>query len=415
MKITMLTVGSTWEVRPYILLGRELLSRGHRITIATFSRFREDIEAAGLSYFPLSGDAEEMMAAIMSPHTGALRYLPRLEKSLKTVAPLLIRDMSDSCTGADAMICNFFGSIYYSIAEKHRIPCIQTHYFPMDPTREIPLSVIKNQRMAGWMNASTYRLGYLLISGAEKRYLSSWRRENDVSPRKLRTRPDYRVGDHPVPVIYAISPRVLPRPAEWPSNIHMSGFWFEDAPCAYTPPEDLARFLAEGPTPVYIGFGSMNAGDMNRLLAMVMRALHASGLRAVISLGWSGEHYPSGRRVFFAGGFVPHDWLFPRVRAIVHHGGAGTTASGFRWGRPALVIPFSGDQAFWGSRVRALGCGPKPIPRDSLTVHRLTRALLDLTGQKQYQENAAALARALQEEHGVRQAADLILREIAAW
>ncbi len=414
MKITMLTIGSTGDVVPYILLGKELQSRGHAITISGFSRFRELVENAGLHFYALSGSADRLMSCIMQPGSSGWLYLPHVEKGLKAVAPQLLHDMSESCSDADAMVCGFFGSVYYSIAEKYNIPCVQTHYFPMDPTRKLPIPVVKNQKMAPWMNSASYRLGYLFMSIVEKRYLSSWRRENHLQERKLVTVPDCRVGDHRIPVIYAISPLVLPRPTEWDSRIYMSGYWFDSETSDWVPPESLQDFLENGETPVYIGFGSMNSGNMNRLMALTLRAVHAAGLRAVINLGWSGTKLKSTRNVYFAD-YIPHNWLFPRVRAVIHHGGAGTTAAGLRFGKPALVIPFSGDQYFWGHRVYSLGCGPKPVPRDSLSVQRLTKSLLDLTGKPRYSENARALGEKLRAEDGTRVAADLIEKEIAAW
>lgn len=414
MKITMLTLGSTGDVRPFVLLGRELSSRGHQITVATFSPFREMIESAGLRCYPISGDVEVFMSNIMKPGTSALTYLPQVEKSLRSVAPQLVDDLSASCSDADAIICNFFGSVYYSIAEKYNIPLVQVHLFMMDPNGDAPISAFRPQRMGRVMNEFTYKVGYLLIGSVEKRYLNSWRKENGVTTRKPRTAPDYRIGDHRIPVIYAMSPLVLPRPTEWDEHIRMSGFWYDDTPVSWTPPEDLVRFMEDGDPPVYIGFGSMNSGNMNRVMTLVLRAVHAAHVRAVINLGWSGENLKSTRNVYF-GEYIPHDWLFPRVSAVVHHGGAGTTAAGLRYGKPTLVIPFGGDQPFWGNRVRELGCGPKPIHRTDLTVRKLTSALLDLVSHKSYRTSASELSERLNLEKGTIRAADMIEEEIRNW
>ena len=414
MRITLLTIGSTGDVLPLICLGKELTSRGHDITLATFSGFADRVRENGLRFFPLSGDAEAFMNAVMSPETSGLSYLPHLESALRQVAPHLIQDMSDSCSHADALVCSFFGSLNYSIAEKHRIPCIQIHYFPMDPTSDMPISAVRNQRLLPWMNLVTFRLGYLLISTVEKRLLSAWRSENNLPLRKIHSSPDYQVNGHPVPVIYAISPAVLPRPTGWGPQIQMSGFWFDDRPIHWNPPESLETFLAAHPDALYIGFGSMNGGDMQKLLAIVLRALHAAGLHAVIHLGWSGLHLSSTSRVHFVS-YVPHDWLFPRVSAVVHHGGAGTTAAGLRFGKPTLVIPFAGDQAFWGRRVQELNCGPAPIARAHLTVNRLTSALKELVSQPAYRRAAESIQRAIARENGVKTAADLIEKEISRW
>ena len=416
MKITMIALGSTGDVRPYVLLGRELSARGHAITIATFEPFEGMIREAGLNFFKVSGDVVEMMSNLMRPGGNGVRYIASLEKTIRDVAPALLNDLTRSCEGADALICTFFGSMYYSIAEKYGIPCIQTHYFPMDNNREMPISSSPFQHLGKVWNSASYKIGYVLIGTLEKRYLTDWRRENGMAPRRVHTRPDYVSGGHRVPVIYAVSPLVMPRPKQWNEHIHMSGFWYDDTPCDWQPPEDLEAFMAAGETPIYIGFGSMVSGNMNRLFAMVLRAVRAARVRAVISAGWGGEsvRLKSNSQVYFAD-YVPHDWLFPRVKAVVHHGGAGTTASGLRAGKPTLVVPFGGDQPFWGTRVHALGCGPRPIRREALTVNKLTRGILDLVTRDSYRESAEALGATLRAEKGVRTAANIIEKEIAAW
>lgn len=416
MKITMLTIGSTGDVRPYVLLGKELKSRGHEITIATFSGFEKLIADAGLNYYPLSGDVVKLMANVMKPGVNGVGFLKQFEDSIRDIAPVLLNDLTQACDGADAMMCTFFGSLYYSIAEKHNIPCIQTHYFPMDPNDTTPISSAPGQRLGKAWNRTSYKLGYLLIGLLEKRYLTQWRIDNGMEVRKLQTKPDYRVGDRTVPVIYAVSPMVLPRPKAWGEHIHMSGFWWDDSPVQYDPPQDLVEFLGKGEQPIYIGFGSMVSGDMNKTFAKVLKAVRASRVRAVISLGWAAKdmHLKSNSRVYFAD-YVPHDWLFPRVRAVVHHGGAGTTAAGLRYGKPTLVIPFGGDQPFWGNRVNAIGCGPKPISRDRMTVQRLTKGLIDLTTHGSYRVAAEEMGARLRMETGTQNAADMVEQEIMAW
>lgn len=414
MNITMLTIGSMGDVRPFVLLGRELRSRGHTITIATFSGFEKMILDAGLGFFPLSGNAAAFMASIMAPDTNGLTYLPHLWKGLKQYAPELIRDMDESCRHANAMVVNFFGSVYYSIAEKYGIPCIQTYYFPMDPNSAVPISSIRNMHLGAALNRQSYKLGYMAIGTVEKLILSPWRKENRLDPRKASSHPNYQIGNHTVPVIYAISPCLFPRPAEWGPAIRMSGFWFDDTPVSWKAPDALESFLSAGDRPVYIGFGSMVSGDMNRLLTILLRAIHASGIRAIVSLGDRRTDLHSTRNVLFAS-YIPHDWIFPRVQAVVHHGGAGTTAAGLRYGLPTLIIPFAGDQPFWGDRVFRSGCGPKPVNRKSLTVHSLTRSLIDLTRQEKYAVHAAQMAAAMKQEHGVQQAADMVESDIMNW
>ena len=250
MKITLLSVGSTGDVRPFILIGRILKSRGHEVTITAFTRFRETVVSAGLGFHALSGSVEKMMESIMEPDTSGVTYLPRLWKGVKDTAPEMLRDMLDSCSGADAMVCNFFGSVYYSIAEKFNIPCIQVNLFPMDPTGDVPISAVRNQRLGSFLNKSTYKAGYYLIGTIEKHVLGEWRRSSGLTDRRPAVRPDYRIGTHVVPVIYPISPCLFPRPEDWGEHVHMSGFCFDESPVEYDPPRELTGFLSSGERPI---------------------------------------------------------------------------------------------------------------------------------------------------------------------
>lgn len=412
MRISMLSMGSVGDVRPYILLGKELAFRGHQVTIAAFPQFREMVTGAGLAFFPLGGNAEKLIYAIMQPDTSGLTYLPRFSKNIHQILPELISSLTDSCAGADAMVCNYFGTVYYSVAEMYRIPCVQINFFPMDPTRDMPISSIRNQHLGKRLNLATYKAGYLLISMLEKHLLSDWRKEYQLDLRKISMKPDHKAGSLSVPVIYAISPSFLPRPREWNDRVYMSGFIFDESPSSFRPSEKLEEFLKSGPQPVYIGFGSMNAGNMNKMLAIILRAVRASGVRAVINLVNTGRSLASNQTVFFVNDLVPHDWLFPRVSAVIHHGGAGTLSTGLRYGKPTLVIPFAGDQPFWGNLAWQSGCGPKPVSREKLTVRKLTAGMIDLVSKEHYKTNAKALSEKLNRENGVQTAADIIEKEI---
>ncbi len=413
MNITVIAIGSTGDVRPCMLLGQELNKRGHQVTITAFFRFAELIENNGLLFYPIRGNVDKYMASIMEPNTNGITYLPHLWKAIKDIAPLMIEDITDSCRNADAIICSYFGSVFYSIAEMFDIPCIQIHLFPMDPTGECPIASVRNMHLGEWFNRISYKIGYFLIGLFEKIILTEWRKANGLILKKITTHPDYLVCKHCVPVIYATDPSVFPPPKDWNSSIYMTGFFFDEKTLYKTNP-DLESFFKNGDTPIYIGFGSMNTGNMSKLIDIMIKSVRESGLRAVFNIGESPNSMNSDSVIMFIRE-VPHDWLFPRVRAVVHHGGVGTTAIGLKYGKPSLIIPFSGDQPFWAEQVRKAGCGPKPIARNHITIRNMTKALLDLTNNKTYYENARRIGEELTNRHGVLKTADLVEAEIAKW
>lgn len=413
MRITMICIGSTGDVRPYIVLGRELKARGHEIAICAFSDFEPAILKEGFQYKPINGDVKTLMANIMNGSTG-VGFLKQVRDSLKDCIHPFLSDLEAAADGADAIIGTFFGQVFQSLAEVRRIPFIQTHYFPMDKNALAPISSAPGQRAGKAWKLASYEIGYFIVSVMEKYYLSDWRAQHGMAPRKLEGAPSYELNGHTIPVLYAMSPLVMPRPATWGENIHMTGYWLDNQISDFTPPAELTAFLEKGEKPVYIGFGSMLSGDMGETLSIVLEAVKQSGVRAVVSSGWGGVKIPESENVM-AADFVPHDWLFRHVSAVVHHGGAGTTAAGIQAGCPTLVIPFGGDQPFWAERVRALCIGPKAIPRDKLTVAKLSKALEELTTTKKYRVAARELGERLRLENGAVIAANIIEHELRQW
>jgi sterol 3beta-glucosyltransferase len=190
---------------------------------------------------------------------------------------------------------------------------------------------------------------------------------------------------------------VLPRPADWRPGLELVGYWWPATDPHWTPPPPLAEFLRAGPPPVLVTFGSMAVlGPQTG--ALVGTALRRAGVRAVVQAGW-GDLQVVGDGVLSVGE-VPHDWLMPRVAAVVHHAGAGTTAAGLRAGVPAVTVPAIADQPFWAARLAALGVGAEPIPTRRLTADRLADAIRAVVDRPQYAERARRLADQITAEDG---------------
>jgi UDP:flavonoid glycosyltransferase YjiC (YdhE family) len=417
----MLSIGTTGDVKPMVLLGEELARRGHIVQIAAFKPLGDMIRKAGLEFYCLPGDVYRYIGELIKPGASPVTFLSRLTKSLRQMIEPLIGALLDASRGADVLALTYFGSIGYSIAEKLRIPCFQIHFYPMDRNGDIPLAIMPMLRLGRAYNNLTYSLAYLAVGSLEYHYLRRWRTVNGVSARRIRPHPDYTVGLWRIPVLYAISPQILPPSTCWPSNIHMVGFFQPKAAEEYTPSPSLHAFLSNGSTPIYIGFGSMISGDMCEAMRIILACLKRADLRAVMFRGWgelcderTASAVRASERVFFAD-YIPHSWLFEHVRAVVHHGGAGTTAAGLYAGLPTLVIPFGGDQPFWGQQIYRRGLGPKPIPRDKMSEHKLARALSQLVGNPAFRENAQYISKHLRMEDGAATAADIIEQETTAF
>ena len=211
-----------------------------------------------------------------------------------------------------------------------------------------------------------------------------------------------------VPILSGYSQHVLPRPADCDALNHVTGFWFLDPPADWEPPADLVDFIGAGEPPVYIGFGSMGNRNPEQTTRLVLEALTLSGQRGILASGWGGLSQTDLPSTVHMVKSVPHSWLFPQIAAVVHHGGAGTTAAGLRAGVPSILTPFFGDQPFWGKRVAELGVGTAPISRKRLTAEKLAQVITQAVSDIGMRQRAADLGNNIRAEDGAKQAASLI-------
>ena len=199
-----------------------------------------------------------------------------------------------------------------------------------------------------------------------------------------------------VPMVYGVSPNLLPTPADWPANVHLCGQWLARSP-AWMPPPALANFLAAGEAPIYIGFGSMTGFDNARLLDALIEAMN--GPRAVFHPDWSGIDPKALPDNFLAIDDTPHDWLFPRTAAVIHHGGSGTSHSAARAGVPSIVTPFAGDQ-FSGRTLAPCRVAPAAVDGRRPTAEAFASAL-EFAAAAQVRNRARVLGETMRAENGV--------------
>ncbi|KAL7821888.1 UDP-Glycosyltransferase/glycogen phosphorylase [Trichoderma gracile] len=442
LNVVIQIVGSRGDVQPFVALGQVLKDTyGHRIRIATHATFKSFVEENGLEFFNIGGDPAELMA-FMVKHPGLMPGIDALKsgeirRRRKGVQEMMLGcwrscieagdglgpppephrrmeqwDPSAGMPGdpnhepfvADAIIANPPSFAHIHIAEKLGIPLHMMFTMPWTPTRAFPHPLANIQSS----NADDVLTNYLTYTLVE---MMTWQglgdiinrfRENalDLAPLSLIWAPGL-LNRLKISYTYCWSPALIPKPNDWGANIDVAGFYFLNLASSFTPEPDLAAFLEAGPPPVYIGFGSIVVDDPNAMTRLILDAIHLAGVRALVSKGWGGlgidaVGVPDG--VFMLGN-VPHDWLFERVSCVVHHGGAGTTAAGIKAGKPTIVVPFFGDQPFWGAMIARAKAGPAPIPQKALTAEKLAEAIKYCL-KPDTQAQAQALGCRIREEKG---------------
>lgn len=415
MQIAILALGSRGDVQPYIALGKGLQAAGHAVRLVSHDAFAALARSHGLAFWPMRGDVQEVagsaeMRALLEKGNfiAITRYTAR---EAQRAARWWAEDGLAACAGVDLLIAGIGGlHIGIALAEKLNIPLVQAYVTPFTPTATLPtpLAPTSLPALPGALNRLSHHAARQLMWQGFRAADAQARRQVLGLPAAPFAGPYNAPCLRDQPVLYGFSPAVIAPPPDWDMRTHVTGYWFLDAEEDWSPPPALADFLENGPPPVYIGFGSMISRDPAGTAALVLQALAHSGQRALLAAGWGGLHQaelPDNVLMLEA---APHAWLFPRMAAVVHHGGAGTTAAGLVAGVPSIIVPFFGDQPFWGQRVARLGVGPDPIPRKELTAARLARALDTALADQDMRRRAAALGERIAAEDGMGRAATIV-------
>lgn len=416
MRITVLALGSRGDVQPFIALAVGLQKTGsHQVRFAAPDNFEVLAKEYSLSFSPLGVDTQKMLGTGgIDPDRNILLWLWEVLRSIKPLAEQMLENTWSACQEAELIIYSMMGIGAYHVAEKLGVPCIMAFAIPgFAPTRLYPNpnGIFPSLPLGGGYNRLTHLLSLQFFQIFTGPFINRWRKEKLHLPAiPFGKYPYFHLGGRPLPLLGSYSPLISPKPPDWGDQIHVCGYWFLDPPPGWQPPAQLMTFLAAGAPPVYIGFGSMANHAPQKVAHLVQEALALSGQRGILAAGWGGLEHASLPDHIFALDAVPHAWLFPRVAAVVHHGGAGTTAAGFRAGVPSILVPFTGDQPFWAKQVTELGVGPQPIPRRKLTSARLAAAIAAATTDPDMQARAAALGERIRAEDGVAQAIEMIER-----
>lgn len=407
--IGLLTYGTRGDVEPFLALATALLRAGHRPRLAAPGTYAPLAAAHRVPFHALPGDLPGL-AHEMVTHAGtnSLRTVLTIARFIEPLAVQAFRSMQAWSAGADLLVHSFLTTrAGFEVSQARGIPSLSAQFFPaFAPTAAFPAPIFPDLPLGGWYRRLTHEIvTQVFRRGGDLIYRRVRRSDPSLPP--LGPWP-FQAGPGSRPLIlFAFSRHVIPAPPEWSGIAEVTGYWLRGSTPGWSPPRELERFL-EGEAPVYIGLGSGSAAGRGEWVTAAVTALQQVGARGVLDVGSRDPEGLSLPPSLLAVRDLPHAWLFPRMTAVVHHGGAGTTGAGLAAGRPTIVIPTASDQPFWGRRVHALGAGPAPIPLRRLTAESLAHALSTVLSDTQVRARAAEVGERMRAEDGVGAAVDRI-------
>lgn len=400
MRVLINAAGSRGDVAPYTGLGVALRRAGYDVTLAATDAFAPLVRNAGLEFRRLPADPRV--------HGGG-----KGKRQLMRAAAAFLTELGTGFTnavnqGTDVLLLSATTAPFgWHLAEATGISTLGVYLQPTAPTGDFP-SVVAGPRSLG--RPANRMAGRFALSVTDRVFegpVAELRRQLQLPPlsasamRRRQERANW-------PILHGFSAALVPRPADWRSGLEVVGNWWPHHDAAERLPTNVEDFLSAGHRPVFIGFGSMAAGDGDRLSEIAVRALRRAGLRGILQAGSAGLAADNDDVLTI--GDVPHALLFPRLAAVVHHAGAGTSAAALRAGVPAVPVPVAADQPFWAGRLASIGAAATPISYRSLTAERLADALDQVVRQQKYARAAAKAAAHTATEDGAGQVLKAIQR-----
>lgn len=398
MKLLVLTYGTEGDTRPLAALCRGLMDAGHETFLLAEQNTLASARRLTVPHAALSGNIQESLAGLLDQGKGINATLMALSAIANTQAESWMQQAAEAAAGCDGILVSGLAAfVGLSVAERLQIPAIGVGMIPISPTKAFASPFIPLGKLPPVLNKASHHLVNQMLWRAFRKSINGARKQ------VLGIEPRHRLWTHH-PMLYGVSPALLPASADWPDNAKLCGQWLE-ADDSWTPSTKLQDFLSAGEPPVYLGFGSMTGFDREALLPMLFDALQ--GERILFHPGWSGlPDAPLPENCLVIGN-TPHHSLFPRTSLVIHHGGSGTTHSACRAGVPSVVLPFAGDQFFWAHQLARLGVAQAPVSAKRLDVQRIKQAV-KFAKSTQAITNARTLGQAMSQEDGTAKAVSVI-------
>ncbi|WP_111979354.1 glycosyltransferase [Algibacillus agarilyticus] len=431
MKVLILTLGTQGDVQPYVALAQGLINAQHQVDICTSVYFEDFIKHHNIDYQYMNNDFVELInhkcsKTLLNSHSSIfkkIRSLFTLAALSKKLMPRIFEDTWQAAqnTQPDLIIAHPKVLSASHIGEALNVPLIIASPIPtFEPTAAFPLVGLPllsflTPAQSKWYNKLSYKLTRKAHHVFDQKINAFRKHKLGLAPCDPKSSPTTNHLNQPITHLHAFSPAVLKKPDDWRKHAHVTGYWYLKNNPSWQAPQALSNFITANKPPIYIGFGSMAGSHAKALGHLIVQALNKTKSRAIIATGWGGveiDHKDINDRIYVIKS-APHNWLFPQMAAVIHHGGAGSTAAVLKAGKPSLICPFSMDQPFWGKQIEKLEVGLTPIHQKDLTVDNLAAAILTLQTNQLIIKNAEKIGITINTEDGVKNAIEIIEQTVS--
>jgi UDP:flavonoid glycosyltransferase YjiC (YdhE family) len=413
MRISILTLGSRGDVQPYLALAVGLKRAGYSVRLASHAIFEPMIRDYGIDFALVRFNPLDIVN-----HPEAQRSKSNIVRFMLTVRRIIgpqylsvFDDFWQACQDAQAIIASPTAANAYECAWTLDVPLIIGLLQPLIPTRQFSSFFLPPfPRFGSLFNRASHHLFNQLLWQNVRTSVNRWRKTR-LGLRSAAFFGPYRaMRTQKVPYLIACSPSIIPKPPDWKEWHHVTGYWFLEPQHDFRPGPELEDFLKSGASPVYVGFGSMAQQRPERVTEVIVDAMERSNQRGILAGGWGWSKQFSLPDTMLQVENIPHHWLFPQMTALIHHGGAGTTAAALRSGIPSIVVPFGGDQPHWGRILVKQGLSAAVLPIDDLTAGSLAQALIRTANDRRLRSRTSSVGALIRQEDSVSKAVQIVDR-----
>lgn len=416
MKVILFSIGTRGDIEPFLAIAQLLISKKWDVLCVFPEQFRETVEEMGIPFKGFDKDFLELLdgeeAKKFMGGQGSvfqrLGYLIRMAKEgikiSKKMVALQHRIQFEECP--DRIIyhpkCNY--SLLWGMANPGNSILVSPIPGVVHPIKH--LTILGNYGKT--LNILSMWLGNIMKAIVLKKCFKKYR--HDYPGLNITASSIKKAMLSKEKTLYAISPSLFPRPDYWPSSAQVVGYHERDKTINWQPDEDLTKFLEGHEKIVFITFGSMSNSNPKEKTHIIVDVLKKHQIPAIINTSWGGlektDEHPAN--ILFVKN-IPYDWIFSKMYAVVHHGGAGTTHTALKYGCPSLVVSHILDQPYWSKTISDLRLGPVGLSIKKLSKEKFELKLLDLLQNSTYKTNATMISEKVKAESNIDMLYEMII------